>query len=502
MPETLAAAIRRKYPGTYDDMSDRDLESRIDAKYPGAYDDIPRASSISAEQRTDSEEGEGVLDRGRRTVSMLASGDVGGALRYMGRGAVQGMVGAAKGAATTAINLGALADRASIIEPVSEEDQAIFSRARETVSPTNAGQRAGFTAEQIGEFLALPGPGKARGAKLALEALKSGAASGGLASVQGASPGEAATTGVLGATGAAIPALGRWIGSKAEPLVRAHVKPTVAAMQRIAGASVEGIEAKATQLVRFVLDNRLTTAPKAQKIFETAERELQRVLAVKNAPTDAPARALRYLGALEKSAAKQGLPADDVAMLKSAAKEVLESGLGEHVIPPGQWLPKATTRAPRSDVTAQEALERARATSRWDTRKAWGEQKGTRLEASKAVERALRDAVKKAVPETKALLKREGLAIQAQKALDRSEFRAANRDVVSLPAHVVAAGEISRGRVPILSLAANWLRNNQARLGIYADQLGKAITQGDTGRVVSILHRLGVGSSAQLMEEP
>ena len=51
MPETLAAAIRRKYPGTYDDMSDRDLESRIDAKYPGAYDDIPRASSISAEPR-------------------------------------------------------------------------------------------------------------------------------------------------------------------------------------------------------------------------------------------------------------------------------------------------------------------------------------------------------------------------------------------------------------------------------------------------------------------
>ena len=46
----------------------------------------------------------------------------------------------------------------------------------------------------------------------------------------------------------------------------------------------------------------------------------------------------------------------------------------------------------RTDVMADEALESARASSKWTTRKQWGEQKGTRIEAGKAVERAQRDA--------------------------------------------------------------------------------------------------------------
>lgn len=43
MPETLAQLVRKKYPGAYDDLSDSDLEAKVDRKFPGAYSDIPRS---------------------------------------------------------------------------------------------------------------------------------------------------------------------------------------------------------------------------------------------------------------------------------------------------------------------------------------------------------------------------------------------------------------------------------------------------------------------------
>ncbi len=44
MSDTLAAKIRSKYPGAYDDMDDGALESAITAKFPGVYDDIPKST--------------------------------------------------------------------------------------------------------------------------------------------------------------------------------------------------------------------------------------------------------------------------------------------------------------------------------------------------------------------------------------------------------------------------------------------------------------------------
>ena len=392
--------------------------------------------------------------------------------------------------------------------------EASFARAREVTVPSNPTEAAAMGVEQAAEFIALPGPAKVRGALRVLEAAKTGASAAGLARAQGASEGGVLTTGVLSAVPVAegVMAAGRKVGEAAAPLVRAAIKPTVSAMKKVAGASVEGIEAKANQLVSFIIQNRVTTAEKARTIVTEAERELQRVLSTRNAPTDAPQRAVRYLEAVERQAAKQGLPATDVAILRNAAAEVLESGLGKDVVtmvptphptlvqPNGQPFMVMTpqiSRALRTDVTATEALERARATSRWETRKAWGEQKGAQLEASKAVERAARDSVKAAVPEAVPILQRQGMGIRAADVLDRAEFRAANRDAVSLPAHVIAAGEVATGRVPVMAFAANWLRNNQLRAGVWADDLGKAINNNDTGRVVSILHRLGVASTAQ-----
>lgn len=398
--------------------------------------------------------------------------------------------------------------------------------------PRNAAESAGQFVEQSAEFLApgglvkrgvqaaaTHGPRAARAARLALE----GATAGSVASVQGASPGEAGATAALGAFipgGGAVTRTQKFLERKSQDLVRAAIKPTVTAMQRVAGASIDGINAKASQLVNFIIENKVTTADKARQIVADAERELTQILAAKNAPTDAPQRAIRYLESLERSAAKQGLPVSDVATLRNAAAEVLQSGLGEDVVrmvpkphptlvsaqigPNGKPVPlmvlmPETTRALRTDVMADEALTRARATSKWDTRKSWGEQKGAQTEASKTVERAERDAVKEAVPETRPVLKRQGQAIQTAKVLDRSEFRQANRDAVSLPAHVIAAGELASGRPPVVAFAANWLRDNQLKAGVWANGLAKAIERNDVSAVAAILKKIGVGVGSQAM---
>ncbi len=452
--------------------------------------------------------------------------------------------GIVKGAASTAVNLGQLvSDIPGFAEGVNAlyrklgiqgvDTKAALATAESELEPTNTAQQIGRVGEQTAEFLAPVGAGERLAVTVAQKAAPvfrnaprlvraavqgaprvaaQAATTGGVATAQGGDPTSAAVMGgALPVVGGAVNAGARWVGRQAIPLVRAAIKPTVAAMKRIANASVEGIDAQATRLARFILDNRLTTGEQARAILTESERELQRVLSVKNAPTDAPQRAMKYLSALERSASKQGLPAQDVATLRNAAAEVLQSGLGKDVVTmvpkphptlvgangkPLTVLVPETTRALRTDVGAQEALERARATSRWDTRKAWGEQKGAATEASKAIERAERDALKAAVPEARPILQREGQAIQARETLDRMAFRAANRDALSLPAHVVAAGEIAAGSVPKLAFAANWLRNNQLKAGIWADRLSKAITEGNVPEVSAILGRLGVAYGA------
>jgi hypothetical protein len=88
------------------------------------------------------------------------------------------------------------------------------------------------------------------------------------------------------------------------------------------------------------------------------------------------------------------------------------------------------------------------------------------------------------------------MAIKAKDLLDRMAFRQANRDAVSLPAHVIAAGELASGRLPLMAFAANWLRNNQMKAGIWADQLASAIRRGDAPSTMGIMTKLGLGTEA------
>ena len=460
-----------------------------------------------------------------------------------GNPAAELVIGAAKGAANTAINLGeavhqipgvsravdwlygrpglsqeAFAPQRTLSDVVTNTP-ARPSVIREAVKPSNPIQQAGFAGEQIAEYFVPAGTAEKVAATIATKLPKAahiiprmaaeGAVAAGVAGAQGADPTTAAVTGAVGVpiarTGVAI---AEWAGSKAEPLVRAAIKPTVTAMKRIAGrADATTLDAKANQLVRFIIENKITSPEKASAILKDAERELQRVLSVKNAPTDEPTRVLRYLQALERSASRQRLPAEDVAVLRNTAAELVEGSLGTNVVtmvpqphptligPNGQpvtVLVPQTTRVMRGSTPATEALDAARSSSRWQTNKQWGEQKGTATEAKKAVERAGRDAVKAAVPEVKPLLRTEQQAIQARDVLDRMQHRTGNRDAASLPGTIVAGQEVAAGKVPILGFAVQWLRNNQMKAGMWADDLRKAIARKDVQRTAEIMRKLGV----------
>lgn len=426
-------------------------------------------------------------------------------------------IGAAKGLGGSLYNVGQFASK--VVPGIPDlPDTTMFEG-------TNTPQKIGRFVEQAAEFLAPAGvvskaarAAAALGpkAKLAARIVGEAVGAGTVTAAQGGNPVVGAAAGASApVAGRGLTTIGEYIGSKGIPFVRAAIKPTVTAMKQQAGASRTGIDAQANRLAKFILDNRLTSPEKAQAVVEGAERELRQVLAVHNPVTQAPKRVMRYLAALEQSAKRQALPADDVATIRAAAKELLEqSDLAEDVTatvmrPSSSGLVDAsgrpvlvpervTTRALREDVTASEALDKARATSQWSTRRSYGEQKGAAKEASKAAERGLRDEVKERVPQAKPLLTRQGQGIQARETLDRMAHRAANRDVVSLPAHVIAAGEVASGRMPIMAFAANWLRNNQLKAGIYADALAAAIRKNNVQQVTEILGRLGVGATAQI----
>jgi hypothetical protein len=298
-----------------------------------------------------------------------------------------------------------------------------------------------------------------------------------------------------------------------EFLARSAIKPLVSSMKRAAGASATGVEAQANKMVRFIIDNKIATPEKAAKIIQESERELQRVLSLKNAPTDAATRADRYLGIMKKNASKAGLAEDQVASLDNAMKELVRGPMGEDVAQmvskPSAILDSAgkpvmtqveeTVRKLRDEVPAKEALESARSSSKWQTRRAWGEQKGANTEAAKAVERAQRDAVKAAVPEAAPILRRQGQAIQAKEAMDRMAFREANREPAGLGAQVTMAAGAAAGAgagAGVMAMALEVIRSGKLRGSFALDRLSKtlqnAVANNNPQQAALVLSKLGV----------
>jgi hypothetical protein len=519
---TLAERVRAKYPGAYDDIPDDVLEQRIRAKFPGVYDDIP--SSAPRASLTASAAGQATVPAedtlaGRIMAPPETVGEA--ALTYFNPGTQIAMAtGLAKGAANTVAGVGDAANWLGSQAGIVDRDEAAFDAARAMTAPANAGEALGRGAEQVAEFVALPSPAKVKGAARALELGKAGVEAAALSKAQGASTGEAVTAGVL----SGVPVVegvakgGKYLGDR---MVRSVLKPTVAAMRRISGGSTKLLEARASELVDFIVRNNLTTPEKAGELLTRTEQELQRILAVKNAPTDAPTRAVRYLEALERRAAKQGMPAHDVAVLRAKAEEVVAGPMGQDVVtmvpttvatglvdssgaPITRTVMKPeTTRALRPDMPAAEALESARASSKFNTRGKWGikdQAEAVSGAAVKAVEKAQRDAVKAAVPEAKPLLRREGQAIQAREALDRAAFREGNQNLTGI-AGAVGAGTASGAGV-VLGFAARLLREKTLGSGVKVGQLARALEEGNASKVAFFLKQLGVALPSAVPAAP
>lgn len=453
------------------------------------------------------------------------------------------ITGAAKGAASTAVRLGkavhqipgvsTAVDKLYDMAGMGDVDSASAMSGSHAVDglglePQGTTQKIGHAVEQGAEYMIPVGgaerlaaaatakiaPGITNAATRVIPRAVANAATS--AAVAGAHGDDAETAALMGGAvpvaGELAQGAGRFLKDTAVNFVRAAVKPTVTQMKQVAGASREGINTIADRLAKFIIDRRLSNPAQAQAIIDDAEQAIQGM--VGNQATDAATRAARYLRALRNSAARQGLGADDVATIEAAGQDLLNGRMGRDVVTatttmqPSQVLgpngrpfmvpvtTHQTTRALRGAVPADEALDSARASSRWSTRKSWGEQKGAQTEASKAVERAQRDAVKAAVPQSKPVFAEYSKAIQARDALERMGFRQGNRDVLSLPATVMGAGEVAAGKVPIMAAAVNWLRNNQLKAGMWSDALGNAIRNNDVQTVSAIMARLGVNLAA------
>jgi hypothetical protein len=216
---------------------------------------------------------------------------------------------------------------------------------------------------------------------------------------------------------------------------------------------------------------------------------------------DTAERIPRYLKAVQRSAQGKIAPGGDPAAVASVGDDVLRGPLAEDVVTtsmgpspsglvdefgkPFQVPIEKTTRALRTNVTPTEGLTAARAQGRWGNRKSWGELKGAEQEGSKAAERAVRDSVKEAVPAARPILQEQGDALKAFPVLDRMAMREANRDQISLPAWVMAAGSGTPGARTALAALANYVRNNQLQMGMKAPAVGQALMQG-AGRTGAI----------------
>jgi hypothetical protein len=237
MPETLAQLVRKKYPGAYDDLSDADLEAKIDAKYPGTYSDLPRSTAVAAAAAPSGASPAPASPWQERSGS--------GILRNAG----QSMLGAVKGAAETAyatnpVTMGSkLAQWATGGQAPPGEAEMIAA-----LQPANEAQAVGRGVERMAEYAAPGGP--ARGVAGAVFQGARGAAT---ALAQGETPRGAL---VAGATSAAGPLTVK-LGEKLVPFLRESAERQMA---RVLGATTNENKAISDKIVPDLLERGVTGA--------------------------------------------------------------------------------------------------------------------------------------------------------------------------------------------------------------------------------------------------
>ena len=330
---------------------------------------------------------------------------------------------------------------------------------------------------------------------------------------------------VVGQVSPVIPALAAGAKKVAEKtrdvgssLVLSYVKPRFSELQRRAGIEGSTPTNVARRIARFMVDNRLTTAEKAAALAKASGQQVDD--AVAKAETAAPQLSLdtaeripRYLNAVLRRIEKQMLPGKDRVAVQNVGKEVvedsplsrstftprpaetLEAGLargtqeamtiaknagksaprgpgGSQFTDAGGAFPKsARPRELRTDVKPSQGVEIVRTKSFYDPTSTGGQ-----IAGGKAIERAVRDAVKQAVPETRAPLAIQGRAMDAQRLLERGEHLGQNRDTLGGFAQTMALSGNIRG------LLAQLLKESQLRFGA-----------GGAPRIAAGLDRAGQG---------
>jgi hypothetical protein len=331
---------------------------------------------------------------------------------------------------------------------------------------------------------------------------------------------------------------GRWGVEKGREWIQGAVKPSMNDLKLLAGRRGTTMDAEAKRIVNLIRRTGITTPEAAEAAIRRSESAVKSALA-KVGPdaedvtilTDAPSRAERYLNKLARDNKRQMAPPPDEAaaiadeltqlrngpLFQSVDRTVrrptswtaasssdgtfagnLTANLVEKPVTPGspfqtgQILSVGEQRVPRANVTPAEALELARGTSRYATRKAHGEVKSMSMEAKKALERAGRDAAKaSAGPELSEALRHEGDLIRLKPVLDRMAVRRGNAAPLTLEEIIGAAPAIAHGRLPVLSLATRAMRRNQLGTGMRMANAGERLMNrsGEVGTSAEMLGR-------------
>ena len=328
----------------------------------------------------------------------------------------------------------------------------------------------------------------------------------------------AAREGALQGVGGTMIKGGQAVARQAVPLVRSYLKPTMSMLRHRAGIEGEAPNAVANRIAKFIVDEKLTTADKARRLVETTGRQIDDAAAAAERANpelalDTAERIPRYLTGLLRRVERQILPGRDRAAIQNVAKELVEDSplsRSTFVPPPAETLEQGLARGARSamteaanagkprladprgiktqfsdiggpfpqssrpralrvDVKPTEALTTLRERSFFDPTATGGQ-----LAGGRTIERAVRDAVKQAVPEASRPLLRQGRAMDAARLLDRGEHLAGNRDTLGGFAQTVGAAS---GR-SLTGLLMQALKEGQLRLGVHAPKIGAAIQAG------------------------
>lgn len=329
---------------------------------------------------------------------------------------------------------------------------------------------------------------------------------------------------ISGVTNAVVPkvvekglsAAGTAIANEAIPAVRSATKASVQLLRRRAGIEGTTPNRVGNRIATTILEGGYRTSDDAAAAISALDDQITQ--AVRDAESQTPGLSIdsatripKYLDGLLRKIDKQITPGQDRAAVQAFGKELVkDSPLSQRIGPPydrtsptpelqlqrilelamkdgkqrtfrapgvsgpsSSYEPMGTNaRALRTDVSPSEARSIVRAKSFFNK-----DASGASIAAGKETERAVRDGIKRAVPNAAPLLRRQGNAMDAEKVLEDMATRTANRDQISLPGIVGAAPDIAAGKLPIAGLLTHWLRNNQLRAGHAAYKYGPKITR-------------------------